>query len=85
MVCGTMAAVAMAPEIVTNAIIAGLSAGAVAGATDTTKSAIADALEPEEEFVSNAVGVLPQILVEPSANPHAVNATSCRFASKVLR
>jgi hypothetical protein len=32
-------------QIVTNAIVAALSAGAVAGATDTAKSAIADAYE----------------------------------------
>jgi hypothetical protein len=32
----------MTPEVVTNAIVAALSAGAVTGATDTTKSAIAD-------------------------------------------
>jgi hypothetical protein len=33
----------MAPDMVTNAIVAALSARAVAGATDTAKSAISDA------------------------------------------
>jgi hypothetical protein len=42
MVCGTITAAAMTPDIVANAIIAALSAGAVQGATDTAKSAIAD-------------------------------------------
>jgi hypothetical protein len=40
-VCGTMAA-AMTPDIVANAIVAALSAGAVSGVEDTAKSAIAN-------------------------------------------
>jgi hypothetical protein len=43
--CCTIATVAMAPDIVTNAIVAAISAGAVAGAADTAKSAIADAYQ----------------------------------------
>jgi hypothetical protein len=35
----------MTPDIVTNAIVAAISAGAVAGATDTAQSAIADAMD----------------------------------------
>jgi hypothetical protein len=38
-------AVAMTPEIVTNAIVAALSAGAATGATDSAKLAIADAYQ----------------------------------------
>jgi hypothetical protein len=38
-------AASMPPDIVANAIVAALSAGAAAGATDTTKSAIDDAFE----------------------------------------
>jgi hypothetical protein len=44
MVCGTIAA-AMTPDIVANAILAALSAGAAAGASDTTESAIDDAYQ----------------------------------------
>jgi hypothetical protein len=56
MVCGTIAAVAMAPEVVTNAIIAALSAGAVAGATDTAKSAIADGYQGLKSLIKKKFG-----------------------------
>jgi len=56
MVCGTIAAVDMAPEIVTNAIIAAISAGAVAGAKHTAKSAIADAYEGLKSLVKKKFG-----------------------------
>jgi hypothetical protein len=56
MVYGTIAAVAMTPEIVTNAIVAALSAGAVAGAKDTAKSAIADAYEGLKSLVKKKFG-----------------------------
>jgi hypothetical protein len=55
MVCGTIAA-AMTPDIVTNAIVAALSAGAVAGATDTAKSAIADAYQGLKSLVMKKFG-----------------------------
>lgn len=55
MVCGTIAA-AMTPEIVTNAIVAALSAGAVAGATDTAKSAISDAYEGLKSLIKKKFG-----------------------------
>jgi hypothetical protein len=54
-VCGTMAA-AMTPDIVANAIVAALSAGAVAGATDTAKSAIADAYEGLKSLIKKKFG-----------------------------
>jgi hypothetical protein len=44
MVCGTIAA-AMTPDIVANGIVAALCAGAVSGASDTAKSAIADVMD----------------------------------------
>jgi hypothetical protein len=53
--CGTIAA-AMTPDIVANAIVAALSAGAVAGATDTAKSAIADAYEGLKSLVKKKFG-----------------------------
>jgi hypothetical protein len=43
-VCGTIAA-AMTADIITNAIVAALSAGAVAGTTDTAKAVIADTIK----------------------------------------
>jgi hypothetical protein len=46
----------MAPEIVTNAIIAALSAGAVAGATDTAKSAVADAYQSLKSLIKKKFG-----------------------------
>jgi hypothetical protein len=46
----------MTPEIVTNAIVAALSAGAVAGATDTAKSAIADAYQGLKSLIKNKFG-----------------------------
>jgi hypothetical protein len=55
-VCGTIAAVDMAPEIVTNAIIAALSAGAVAGTTDTAKSAIADGYQGLKSLIKKKFG-----------------------------
>jgi hypothetical protein len=55
-VYGTIATVAMAPEVVTNAIIAALSAGAVAGATDTAKSAIADAYQCLKALIKKKYG-----------------------------
>jgi hypothetical protein len=55
MACGTIAA-AMTPDIVANAIVAALSAGAAAGATDTAKSAIADAYQGLKSLVKKKFG-----------------------------
>jgi hypothetical protein len=55
-VCGTIAAVAMTPDIVTNAIVAAISAGAVAGAKDTAKSAIVDAYQGLKSLVKQKFG-----------------------------
>ena len=46
----------MTPDIVANAIVAALSAGAVAGAQDTAKSAIADAYEGLKSLVKKKFG-----------------------------
>jgi hypothetical protein len=46
----------MAPEIVSNAIIAALSAGAVAGATDTAKSAIDDSDQGLKSLIKKKFG-----------------------------
>jgi hypothetical protein len=54
-VCGTMAA-AMTPDIVANAIVAALSAGAVAGTKDTAKSAIADAYQGLKSLIKKKFG-----------------------------
>jgi hypothetical protein len=52
MVYGTIAAIAMAPEIVTKAIIAAV----LAGATDTTESAIADAYQSVKSLAKKKFG-----------------------------
>jgi hypothetical protein len=46
----------MTPDIVVNAIIAALSAGAVAGAKDTAKSAIADAYQGLKSLIKKKFG-----------------------------
>jgi hypothetical protein len=46
----------MAPDIVANAIVAAISAGAVTGATDTAKSAIADAYEGLKSLIKKKFG-----------------------------
>jgi hypothetical protein len=46
----------MAPEIITNAIIAALSVGVVTGATDTAKSAISDAYEGLKALIKKKYG-----------------------------
>jgi hypothetical protein len=46
----------MTPDIVANAIVAALSAGAVAGATDTAKSAIADAYNSLKSLIKTKFG-----------------------------
>jgi hypothetical protein len=46
----------MTPDIVSNAIVAALSAGAVAGATDTAKKAVADAYEGVKSLVKKKFG-----------------------------
>jgi len=46
----------MTPDIVANAIVAALSAGAVAGATDTAKSAVADAYEALKSLIKKKFG-----------------------------
>jgi hypothetical protein len=46
----------MTPDIVANAIVAALSAGAVAGATDTAKSAIADAYQGLKSLIKGKFG-----------------------------
>ena len=48
-------AAAMAPDIVANAIVAAISSGA-AGATDTAKSAMADAYEGLESLIKKKFG-----------------------------
>jgi hypothetical protein len=47
---------AMTPEIIMNAIVAALSAGATAGATDTAKKAITDAYEGLKSLVHKKFG-----------------------------
>jgi hypothetical protein len=54
--CGTIATVAEAPKIGTNAIVAAISAGAVAGASDTAKVAIADAYQGLKSLVKKKFG-----------------------------
>jgi hypothetical protein len=46
----------MTPEIVTNAIVAALSAGTVAGAKDTAKSAIADGYQGLKSLIKKKFG-----------------------------
>jgi hypothetical protein len=46
----------MAPEIVANAIIAALSAGAIAGGTDTAKSAIANDYQGLKSLITKKLG-----------------------------
>jgi hypothetical protein len=50
--CGTIAAIAMAPEIVTKAIIAAV----LAGTTDTTEPAIADAYQDVKSLTKKKFG-----------------------------
>jgi hypothetical protein len=49
-------AAAMTPDIVANAIVAALSAGAVAGTKDTAKSAIADAYQGLKSLIKKKFG-----------------------------
>jgi hypothetical protein len=49
-------ATAMTPDIVANAMVAALSAGAVAGTTDTAKSAIADAYQGLKSLIKKKSG-----------------------------
>jgi hypothetical protein len=49
-------AAAMTPEIVANAIIAAVSAGAAAGTTDTAKSAIADSYQDLKSLIKKKFG-----------------------------
>jgi hypothetical protein len=53
---GTMAAAAMTPDAITDAILAALSAGAVTGATDTAKKAIDDAYQGLKSLVKKKFG-----------------------------
>jgi hypothetical protein len=46
----------MAPDIVANAIVAAVSVGAVAGATDTAKSAIDDAYQCLKSLIKKKFG-----------------------------
>jgi hypothetical protein len=46
----------MTPDIVANAIVAALSAGAVSGATDTAKSAIADSYSGLKSLIKKKFG-----------------------------
>jgi hypothetical protein len=46
----------MAPEMVTDAIVAALSAGAVAGATDAAKSAMADSYQGLKSLIKKNFG-----------------------------
>jgi hypothetical protein len=46
----------MTPDIIANAVIAAISAGAVAGATDTAKSAIADAYNGLTSLIKTKFG-----------------------------
>jgi len=46
----------MTPDAITNAIVAALSAGAITGATDTAKKAIADAYEGLKSLVTKKFG-----------------------------
>jgi hypothetical protein len=46
----------MTPDIVANAIVAALAAGAVGGATDTAKSAIADAYQGLKSLIKEKFG-----------------------------
>ena len=46
----------MTPDIVANAIVAALSTGAIAGATDTAKSAIADAYQGLKSLIKKKFG-----------------------------
>jgi hypothetical protein len=75
MVCGTIAA-AVTPEIVTNAIVAAISAGAVAGATDTAKSAIADAYQGLKSLIKKKFGydsdvaeAIDKVEAKPDSDP----------------
>lgn len=75
-VCGTIAtAMTPDPDIVMNAIVAAVSAGAVAGAKDTTKSAIADAYQGLKSLIkakfghkSEAAEAIDKLEAKPDSN-----------------
>jgi hypothetical protein len=52
----------MTPDIIANAIVAALSAGAVAGAKDTTKTAIADAYEGLKSLIKKDLDMIAKPL-----------------------
>jgi hypothetical protein len=99
-VCGTIAA-AMAPEIVTNAIVAAISAGAVAGTKDTAKSAIADAYDGLKSLIkkkfgydSHAADAIDMLEAKPESDGRkqtlaeelrAVDPTGCRLNGREHR
>jgi hypothetical protein len=66
----------MTPEIVTNAIVAAISAGAVAGVTDTAKSAIGDAYQGLKSLIKKKFGhdseagrAIDKLEAQPDADP----------------
>jgi|ERR1700677_2928072 hypothetical protein len=55
MLCDTITS-AMTPDVVTNAIVAAISAGAVSGARETAKSAIADGYQGLKSLIKTTLG-----------------------------
>jgi hypothetical protein len=78
-VCGTIATVIITPDIVTSAIAAALSAGVAAVATDTAKSAIADAYEGLKSLIekkfghdSDVAGAIDKLEAKPDSSARKI-------------